>query len=224
MAVLMAPPVLAALRSEVRWGPHAERLRRADPDPDEHLHAGIVATLDHASRRGGLAVPAAFWSRSDARPFVAQVFRHRLVDRYRRESRFRVGHDADLAGECEALPTTASGVGPLSPRRLREYRRRLDDGSLRIGHALAFGAAHDLALVEELVDRLEAGAGSDPALLRPPRETALLLQGWLDRVPTAPVTCRSRRVLAWIVRATDREGPTAWQGVDVDQDPPPFGE
>jgi hypothetical protein len=109
MAVLMAPPVLAALRSEVRWGPHAERLRRADPDPDEHLHAGIVATLDHASRRGGLAVPAAFWSRSDARPFVAQVFRHRLVDRYRRESRFRVGHDADLAGECEALPTTASG-------------------------------------------------------------------------------------------------------------------
>jgi hypothetical protein len=214
MAVLTAPPVLAAFRREVRWGPHADRLRRADPDLDEHLHAGVVATLEYAVRGQGLAVPPTFWSRRDAGPFVALVFRHRLVDRYRRDSRLPVSHNHKKLEWYAAPPPPASAVGPTPRSRLLEYRRRLDDGSLRIGHALAFGAAHDLGLVQEVLDRLEAGTGPDPALLRPARETAQLLQEWLERVPTVPAPCRSRRMLAWIMRAADREGPSAWQARD----------
>ena len=214
MAVLTAPPVLAAFRREVRCGPHADRLRRADPDLDEHLHAGIVATLEYAVRGQGLAVPPTFWSRRDAGPFVALVFRHRLVDRYRRESRLPVSHNHKKLEWYAAPSPPASAVGPTPRSRLLEYRRRLDDGSLRIGHALAFGAAHDLGLVQEVVDRLDVGTGPDPALLRPARETAQLLQEWLEWVPTVPAPCRSRRVLAWIMRAADREGPSAWQARD----------
>ncbi len=213
-AVLTAPPVLAAFRNEVRWGPYAERLRRADPDLDEHLHAGIVATLEYAVRGQGLAVPPTFWSRHDAGPFVALVFRHRLVDQYRRDSRLPVSHNQQKLAWYTAPSPPASAVGPTPRPRLLEYRRRLDDGSLRIGHALAFGAAHDLGLVQEVVDRLDAGTGPNPGLLRPARETAQLLQEWLEWVPTVPAPCRSRRVLAWIMRAADREGPNAWQARD----------
>lgn len=49
-----------------------------------------------------------------------------------------------------------------------------------MGHALALGAAHDLGLVQEVLDRLDVCTGPDPALLRPARETAQLLQEWLE--------------------------------------------
>lgn len=214
MEVLTTPPMLAAFRSEIRYGPYADSLRRADSDPDEHLHRGIVATVEYAMAREGLAVPPTFWSRLDARPFVALVFRHRLVDRYRRDSRLCVIHDPEGLEEYAAPRPAAPGAGRSTSTRLRDYRHRLDDGSLRVAHALAFGAAYDLALVQEVVDRLGREPEPDPALLRPPGETAQLLQGWLDRVPPAPVPCRSRRILAWILRAVDREGPGEWQGRD----------
>jgi len=209
--VLTLPKVAHALRAEVQCGPLARGLRSADPDPDEHLHAGVLELLSYASRLEGLAAPANLSGRKDVRPFLKFVFRHRLVDLHRRSGRVRVtqvpGGIDSLADAGRASRVQDSYAVAL---RLREYRRLLDRGLLRLSHAIAFGAAYDLDLIAEVVVRLEAGH-MDQSLRRPPREAASLLVAWMDEVSAAPAPCRARRALAWILRSNESAGPEVWQ-------------
>lgn len=210
LSVLAAPALQAAFRAEVQRGPQARVLRAADPDPDDHVHAGMLDTLTYAAGHRGLAVPDGFWTRGDARPMLVKVFRDRLVDRHRR--RWRESADVD-ALEGAAAPEPGP-VRALDPARLAEYRARMAAGSLRLGMALAFGAEHDGELVVEVARMLDGGHPVDPAFARSGAETAELLYEWAERVPEGPAPCRARRALAWIVRGQGREGPAAWQAAD----------
>jgi hypothetical protein len=113
-----------------------------------------------------------------------------------------------LAYESEEM-TASDG----DPDRLALYERMLDTGALRASHALAYGAAHDLGLVELISHRLRNVPLGDAGLLRPAEETANLLDYWLCNVPQAPVPARARRALAWILRSTDQTDSNQWQAL-----------
>lgn len=210
LRVLLSPPLRAALHSEVRFGALSPMLRRSEPDPAETLHAGVLATLDAAVRHEGLTAPEGFWGRADARPFLVKVFRDRLVDRHRRAARQRYVHD-DAAIEAVVSPPSRGRGEAERHARYAAWLAANGPGALRLSHALALGASRDLLLVEAVAEQLAEGLRTDVAFLRPADETARLLEGWLDRVPTAPAPCRARRELAWILRDTGRDGPSEWQ-------------
>jgi DNA-directed RNA polymerase specialized sigma24 family protein len=216
MQVVAAPAVRELFRLEVTCGKQAGILRRQDSDPDEHVHEGILQTVQYATRKEGLAMPLGFEARQDVRPFLRKIFRDRLIDRYRRTARnetLTVRWDnarwGSLAVEAEESPGPAQ-----DPVRVATYEALLDSGALRLTHAIAYGAERDLHLIERVVERLRNGPIADPGLLRSAVETADRLEYWLCNVGNAPAPARARRALAWILRSTDQTDSNQWQARD----------
>ena len=216
MQVVGAPAVRDLFRLEVTFGKQAGLLRRQDADPDEHVHEGMLQTVQHAARKEGLAMPSDFEDRLDVRPLLRKIFRDRLIDLHREMARrepMTVRWDDARWGSVAAEPEASQRTHP-DPPLLATYHSLLDAGTLRLAHALAYGAEHDLHLVDLVVERLRAIHSAEPGLVRPAIETADRLEYWLSNVEHAPAPARSRRALVWILRSTDDTDSNRWQAAN----------
>lgn len=215
MQIVAAPPVRALIRLEVTLGKQARMLRRQDSDADEHVHEGMIQTIAHAAKHQGLAKPADFEQRRDVGPLLRKIVHDRLVDRARRRASREPKTVLWDEHQWSALAYESNPTAPANAdaERLVVYEHLLDTGALRLAHALAYGAQHDVGLIELVSQRLRGAHVADAALLRPADETADRLDYWLCNVPQAPAPARARRALAWILRSSDETDSNHWQAM-----------
>ncbi len=215
------------------WRKGAHRLRCFSDEGDLLQHT-LVALVEKAARKQGLALPAG-WAHPDLTRWLVSVVGNQARSIVRAERR-RDDHTRsiapdELARRQHADLALTKGIDPSKVAVQRHDARALKDEVERsLQHdehppapALAWVLLNrpellQPAWVERACGQAHQGhRGTVRGLVREPAETVRLLDAWFDRHGADPGGATSRRELAWILRSGDDSSPEAWRAARPDE-------